>query len=98
MDKVVAEYEDEGLVGYLVILQDNLGNPPSLAFCKQWQAQNKPSLKVLIDPTLKTHIYGGKETSIVTNEEGHIVYKVHGDYHIQLEQVIVEELAKDWTP
>ncbi len=94
MDDVVEKYEDQGLKGYLVILQDNLGNPPSLAFCKMWQAQNNLKMTVLIDPALKTGIYGGKETSLVTNEEGVIVYKTHGDYWQTLEKEIVDELGK----
>ncbi len=87
------KYQDEGLMGYLVLLQDNQGNPPTTAYCKLWQAQNKPAFKLLIDPLLKTSIYGGKETSLVTNEKGRIVYKTHGDYWQTLEAKIVEELA-----
>ncbi len=94
MDKVAAAYKSQGLESYLVLLQDNQGNPPSTAFCKSWSAQNKTAFtKVLIDPLLATSIYGGKETSLVTNEDGRIVYKVHGDYHVQLEATIIQELA-----
>ncbi len=94
MDKVAEKYGPEGLESYVVLLQDNQGNPPSTAFCTAWAAQNKSNFtKVLIDPLLKTAIYGGKETSLVTNEDGEIIYKVHGDYHVQLEAKIIQELA-----
>lgn len=94
MDQIHAKYEKNGLKSYIVLLQDNLGNPPTKAFCTQWVAINKPHMKVLIDPLLKTGIYGGKETSIITNEEGFIVYKTHGDYATTIEGKIVEELEK----
>ncbi len=93
MDTIASKYKDQGLVSYLVILQDKLGNPPTSAFCQQWKSENNPTMRLLIDPTNATGIYGPKETSMVINETGHIVFKIYGDEAEPLEEAFQKELA-----
>ena len=87
-------YEDQGYKGYLVLLQDTFGNIPTHFACKDWVDKNNPHLTVLYDPFPGVvSIYGPKETSMVINESGVIVYKTHGDTPDEIEQALVEELA-----
>ena len=95
MDSVASQNLDQGLVGYLVILEDKQGNPPTSLFCNQWKSQYNPSLKLLIDPKGVTGIYGPKETSLVINERGKIVFKYHGDNKPVIEAAIKAELEAD---
>ena len=93
MDTITHKYADQGLVAYLIIIQDKLGLPPTSTFCQQWKSTNNPTMKLLIDPTGATGIYGPKETSLVINETGKIVFKAYGDKTKPLEDAIQLELA-----
>ncbi len=88
------QYEDQGYKGYLIILQDTFGNIPTSFACKDWKKKNNPHMTVLYDgfPSQAT-LYGPKETSMIINEAGVIVYKTHGDTPDEIEQALVDELA-----
>ncbi len=75
-----SSYVDQGLAGYLILIADDQGDPPTSAFCKQYQATyGFQKLKLLYDPTGITGAYGPKETTVVTNPEGLITHKSFGD-------------------
>lgn len=80
LDNILAPYVDQGLVGYLILIADDQGQPPTSAFCKQYQANfGFQKLRLLYDPTGATGTYGPKETTVVTNADGYIAHKSFGD-------------------
>jgi hypothetical protein len=94
IDDRLKKYESQGYKGYLVMLQDTFGNPVTSASCQAWRSKNKPAFTVLYDPfPSQATVYGKKETSLVINEAGVIVYKTHGDTPDVIEQAVVNELA-----
>jgi hypothetical protein len=94
IDDRLKKYADQGYKGYLVILQDTFGNPATSFACQSWRNKNNPHMTVLYDPfPSQATLYGPKETSMVINEAGVIVYKTHGDTAGVIEQAVVDELA-----
>ena len=80
LDNILAPYVDQGLVGYLILIADDNGDPPTSAFCKKYgQDYNFAKLQLLYDPIGVTGSYGPKETTVVTNSEGFIEHKSFGD-------------------
>ena len=80
LDNMFSSYVDQGLAGYLILIADDQGDPPTSAFCKQYQATYSfQKLRLLYDPTGITGTYGPKETTVVTNPEGLITHKSYGD-------------------
>ena len=79
MDDLFEPYLDQGLEAWVILLANSNFEPPDAAYCKQYKQQHGLKMRVLYDANAVTPIYGGKETSIITNEEGTIVYKVLSD-------------------
>ena len=80
LDNILAPYVDQGLAGYLILIADDQGGPPTSAFCKQYQANyGFKKLQLVYDPTGATGTYGPKETTVVTNSQGLIEHKSFGD-------------------
>ncbi len=103
MDQIVAPYKAEGLVPWVIIIEDASFNAPTSAFCKQYKQQKGlEHLNVGYDPGKLTKIYGGKETHLVISEDGRIVHKSVGSNLGPVEAAIQSELATPafscWNP
>jgi uncharacterized protein (UPF0548 family) len=57
------------------MVSNQLGMTPTRADCKLFEVQQVPSGRVLFDPTLKTLVYGNKETFMIANDATTVVYK-----------------------
>jgi hypothetical protein len=79
MDDLFEPYLDQGLEAWVILLANSNFEPPDAAYCKQYKAQHNLKMRVLYDGNAVTSIYGGKETSVITNEEGTIVFKAVSD-------------------
>ena len=80
LDNILAPYVDQGLKGYLILIADDQGAPPTSAFCKQYQSNyGFKKLQLLYDPTGATGTYGPKETTVVSSADGFIAHKSFGD-------------------
>jgi hypothetical protein len=93
MNTEFLEINDDRLVAWIILIQDSLFELPDATYCKQYEAQHAFSMPLLFDPTGATSIYGGKETSIVTNENGTIVFEGHSDSIATIRAAVEAELA-----
>lgn len=92
MNKILPKYMDQGLKAYVILIEDQFGNPPNAAACKKYVKDHKMVIPMLYDAKKVTKIYGGKETNLVTNDDAVIVLKKVGDVTKALEDAIVKEL------
>ena len=93
MNDVYKDLKDDGLEAYVILIQDDQFQYPDAAYCEKYKKQHEIEMRMLFDPTGATSIYGGKETSIITNEAATIVYEAHADLTTQITQAIVAELS-----
>lgn len=100
-DQFTTWKNENGLSPFIVLVYDNNWELPNEAFCKAFQAQIGMTVPLLYDPTGATHIYRRMsddkvhETSLVTNEEGVIAFKMHSDTPTGITTNILAELAAD---
>ncbi len=103
MSGIYEELQDQGLEAWAILIYDQNGDAPTASYCKAYRDGYKLKIRVLYDPheldnstgkmLPRTRIYGGKETSIVSNEAGTIVYEAHSDLPQILRSKIEDELA-----
>ncbi len=93
MDDVYEDLKDDGLVAWVILIQDDQFQYPDAAYCEKYKKFQEIEMRVLYDPTGATSIYGGKETSIITNEAATIVFEAHADLTNQITQAIIGELS-----
>jgi hypothetical protein len=93
MNDQYAQLKDQGLEAWVILIQDDQFQYPNAAYCTKYKKSHGIDMRMLFDPTGATAIYGGKETSIVTNEAATIVYETHADLVTQVTNAIVGELA-----
>ena len=93
MNDLYPKYADQGLVAYVIMIEDQLGNPPTTSACKKYVKDHKLTIPVLFDAKKATKIYGGKETAVITDDEAVILMKTQGDQLKAHEAAIVKELA-----
>lgn len=94
MNGVYAQHSHAGLRGIAVLMADSFKNPPTAHDCKNWREEKGLEMLVLYDPTGVTLHYGGKETSVLTDSTGVIVFRETGTNPHHLEKTLTEELAK----
>jgi len=102
MSDIYEELKDQGLEAWAILIYDQVGEAPTADYCKSYRDGHKLKLRVLYDPheddgngnmVPRTRAYGDKETSIISNEEGIIVYEAHSDLPDLLRTTIESELA-----
>ena len=93
MDEIYEELKDQGYESWAILIYDQNGEPPTKEYCKAYRDGYGLKMRVLYDPTQATAVYGDKETSIVSNEAGDIVYRAESDLPVILRQAIEDELA-----
>ena len=89
MDDLFEPHYENGLEAWVILLQDANFQVPSPQYCKQFKIGHDLQMRVFYDGDGVTHIYGDKETTVITNEEGKIVHKVQSD----LPENILEAVA-----
>ena len=92
MDEIYEELKDQGYESWAILIYDQNGEPPTKEYCKAYRDGYGLKMRVLYDPNGATQMYGDKETSIVSNEAGVIVYEAHSDLPSALRQAIEDEL------
>ena len=93
------KYVPQGLKAYVIIVEDTLGDPPTTAYCKKWRDSHKLAATVLFDGKGVMKAYGGRMTTMVTNEKAVIVWKKQwADSLAETEAAIVKELAEPAAP
>lgn len=95
MNAVYEAHAGEGLVAYAILISDAFGNPPTAHDCRAWRDEKQLEMTVVYDPTGATSDYGAKETSVVTDPRGTIVFHATGPSPSAVEAILVEQLAKD---
>ena len=103
MSTIYEDLKGEGFEAWAILIYDQNGDAPTATFCKQYRDGHELKLRVLYDPheldpetgkmLPRTRMYGDKETSVVNNEEGVIVYKTYSDVPTALREAIEKELA-----
>lgn len=80
--RIVQAYAEHGVRVVTVIIQDNTGDPPDLAFCQGWVDQYGATNPVMIDtPAQRTQIYfpaGSLPSNLIVDSTGKIVYRTYG--------------------
>jgi len=92
MDDIYEELKDQGYESWAILIYDQNGEPPTKEYCKAYRDGYGLKMRVLYDPNGATKMYGDKETSIVSNEAGIIVYEAHSDLPIAIRQAVEDEL------
>jgi hypothetical protein len=92
MDDIFEPYLEQGLEAWVILLADANFQVPTAQYCKQYKIGHDIQMRVLYDGDQVTEIYGQKETSIVTNEEGVIVFEGHSDSAQTILDAVVQEL------
>jgi len=93
MDDLFEPYIEQGLVAWVILLADANFQVPTPQYCKQYKiGHDLNNVRLLYDGDEVTHIYGAKETSIINNEEGTIVFEGHSDSPQTIMEAIVLEL------
>ena len=92
MDKIYEELKHKGYESWAILIYDQNGEPPTKEYCQAYRDGYGLKMRVLYDPNQATKVYGDKETSIVSNEAGAIVYRAESDLPISLRQAIEDEL------
>ena len=95
MNTLYGKYVDQGLEAFIIMIEDQLGNPPTTSACKKYVKDHKLTIPVYFDAKKATKIYGGKETNIFTNEATEIIEKTQGDAISHVEKVIATELSTE---
>ncbi len=80
------------------MLEDQLGNPPNGTSCAKYAKDHKLTIPVVYDPLGKIKAYGGKETTVISDEKGIIQNVIKGDPFGTLEATIVKELQRTPEP
>ena len=103
MSDIYEELKGQGLEAWAILIYDQNGEAPTASYCKAYRDGYGLKLRVLYDPheldtasgkmLPRTRVYGDKETSIVSNDEGIIVYEAHSDLPTILRAQIEAELA-----
>ena len=93
MDKIYEAFKEQGYKSSVILIYDQNGGPPTAEYCKAYKKGHGLKMRVLYDPLQATAIYGDKETSIVSNEAGVIVYRAESAILDALQGVIEDELA-----
>jgi len=74
------------------MISNSVGMAPTKLDCKMFEGQQGMGARILIDPKLDSHIYGNKETFMISNEKGQLVYKQN---HLNLQEIeneVIKEL------
>ena len=93
MDVEFDDLRQFGLETWIILLQDSNFSTPTSDYCKTFKAQHNLKMRVLYDASGVTGIYGIKETSIVSNEQGIIVNKFLSDSPATIKEALIKELA-----
>ena len=93
MDEIYDEFKDQGFESWVILIYDQNGEPPTKEYCKAYKDGYQLKMRVLYDPNQATAVYGDRETSIVSNEAGNIVFRAESDLPLQLRQAIEDELV-----
>mgnify|MGYP005672642217 FL=1 len=93
MNKVYEKINDPGLVAWVILIQDSQFNSVTPGYCKQYAQTHPMTMRLLYDPSGDTSIYGGQETSIISDESGTIVFEGHSDAPALIEKALIAELT-----
>ena len=93
MDIEFDDLREHGLQSWIILLQDSNFRTPDSAYCAEFKKQHNLKMRVLYDANAVTGIYGIKETSVVTNEQGVIVAKFQSDAPTTIKAALVDELS-----
>ena len=93
MDIEFDDLRKYGLETWIILLQDSNFETPTPEYCSNFKKQHNLKMRVLYDGNGVTGLYGIKETSIVTNEQGVIVDKFLSDAPTLIKQALIKELA-----
>ena len=96
MDIIYEELKEQGYESWVILIYDQNGAPPTQEYCKAYRDGHGLKMRVLYDPNQTTAVYGDKETSIVSNEAGTIVYRAESDLVVELRKAIEDELEADF--
>ena len=77
-----------GVKGYLILIADQQGGPPTKGACKQYQNDYGIEIPLLFDPEGLTKQYGTMETTYVLDQDAVITYEQFGDWLVGLEKEI----------
>jgi len=92
MDEIYEEMQPYGVKGYVILMSDQFGNPPTEQACKKYRKDHDLTLTMLYDPTGKSGIFGGMETSMVLTPDTTIHFKVVGKWWAGIKTAIEEVL------
>ena len=94
MDQVWKDkWSNYGVKGYLVLIADQQGAPPTEAACKKYRDDYNLGLTLLYDPTAITSQYGGMETTYVLDTDAKLTYKQQGDWLAGIEGELEKALG-----
>jgi hypothetical protein len=93
MNKVYEKLNDPGLVAWVILVQDSTFSLVTDGYCKQYAQTHPMTMRLLYDPTGGTQIYGNQETSIISDENGTIVFEGHSDAPELIEKALIVELT-----
>ena len=93
MTDIYDALDDPGLVAWVILIQDAEFNPPTAGFCKQYAKSHPTSMRMLFDPTGGMAIYGEKETSVISDGDGVIVFEGHSDTPDLIERALIAKLS-----
>jgi len=85
--------DDPDLEAWVILIQDAEFKPPSAGFCKQYSKSHPTSMRMLFDATGGMAIYGEKETSIISDGDGVIVFEGHSDTPELIERALIAKLS-----
>ena len=94
MDQVWKEkWSNYGVEGYLILIANQQGGPPTEADCKKYRNDYDLGITVLYDPAGATAAYGGMETTYILNGDAGLTYMQLGDWLPGLENAIEDVLG-----
>ncbi len=92
MDTLFAPYYEQGLEAWVILLADGNFQVPTPGYCQQFKDLHNLQMRVLYDGDQVTGMYGQKETSIISNEAGTIVFEGHSDAAQTILNAVIDEL------
>lgn len=87
------KWSNYGVKGYLVLIADQQGGPPTEAACKKFREDHELEMTLLIDPTGATAKYGTMESSYVLNSDATLMYFQKGDWLVGIEKELEKVLG-----
>ena len=87
-------YQARGLKVILLVAQDSLSRPATLAYCQELKTTFALDVIVAIDPEERFSIYGDTGTVLLSNEAGRIVFLRENASEAVMKAAIEAELAR----